>query len=339
MGEEVEFLQAGELPEGASSTSVFNEQLSELAEIRNPSLSEGESLDKATSGLKEEIHPVYAFFPWRNLVLELVPEDIFFEIKTNRNQLLITTEEQKKLYYDSSISIAGMSVGSSILYGLVGTGISRHIIISDFDNFSTSNLNRVQATVLDVGLNKALVAKRRALEMNPFLKITVIEEPITTDNTSNFITDETTIIFEEIDDFKMKVGLRNHAKNNKKAYVMLTNLGDGVLIDVERHDSEDVDIFNGNVVAEVIAEIEQAKEVNSDLMKQLSVSLVDRDMISERALNTLQQIGKNLVGRPQLYSTVALDGGIAPYVARRIIIGPELKSGRYRADLKDSFEK
>lgn len=337
MGEEVSFLDYGELPEGAFRVSIFKEQLAELAEIRNPSSKDSSVIESSVNNLANNILPVYIYYPWRNLVLESVPEDIFIEIKTNRNQLLISSEEQKKLYFESSISIAGMSVGSSILYGLVGTGIAREIIISDFDDFSTSNLNRVQATVLDVGLNKAMVAKRKALEMNPFLKITALQEPITEGNISNFITPDTDIVFEEIDDFKMKVRLRKYAKQNKKAYVMLTNLGDGVLIDVERHDNEEVEIFNGNLPSEVIDEIERAEKVTIDLMKKLSVSLVDKDMVSDRALETLQKIGTELVGRPQLYSTVALDGGIAPYIARKVIVDFELKSGRYKIDLKDAL--
>jgi hypothetical protein len=339
MGEEVEFLQSDEKPEGSSVASIYDEQIFELAEIRNPSLSNKELNEQIVKKLKEEIARVYIYFPWRNIVLETVPEEIFLEIKTNRNQLLITSEEQKKLYFDTTIVIAGMSVGSSILYGLVGTGISRNIVISDFDDFSTSNLNRVQATILDVGSNKAVVAKRKALEMNPFLKIKTINKPISEENIDEFITHETSIIFEEIDDFKMKVKLRKYAKINKKAYVMLTNLGDGVLIDIERHDIEEIDIFNGNVEIDIINEIEKSEKVSSDLMKKLSVSLVDRDMISERAINTLTEIGNTLVGRPQLYSTVALDGGIAPYIARRILVDSNLKSGRYKLDLKDSFWK
>jgi molybdopterin/thiamine biosynthesis adenylyltransferase len=337
MGKEVEFLKSDEKPESSSVASIYDEQIFELAEIRNPKLSSEELDEQIIKNLKEEIARVYIYFPWRNVVLETVPEEIFLEIKTNRNQLLITSKEQKKLYFDTTISVAGMSVGSSILYGLVGTGISRNIIISDFDDFSTSNLNRVQATILDVGSNKAEVAKRKALEMNPFLKIKTINKPITEENTDEFITDDTSIIFEEIDDFKMKVKLRKYAKNKKKAYVMLTNLGDGALIDIERHDIEEIDIFNGKVETDIIDEIEKSNEINSNLMKKLSVSLVDRDMISERAINTLNEIGNTLVGRPQLYSTVALDGGIAPYIARRILVGPDLKSGRYKLDLKDSF--
>ena len=39
--------------------------------------------------------------------------------------------------------------------------------LADFDHLELSNLNRVPATVFDIGLNKAEVAARRIAELDP----------------------------------------------------------------------------------------------------------------------------------------------------------------------------
>ncbi len=317
--------------------SIFQQQLLELAEIRNPKLSKPE-LSTSAKELSDKIIPTYIYYPWRNQVIETVSESEFMEIKTNRNKQLLTKEEQKVLY-NLSVSIAGMSVGSSILYGLVGSGICKKITIADDDILSTANLNRVQATLLDVYESKVVVAYRRAMEMNPFLDISVINKRINEKNSDDFFEKlKFSIVFEEIDDFKMKVLLREQAKQLKIPYVMMTNLGDSVLIDIERYDTEpETKPFNGLVSDEIIKRI-KSDTIDQELMKELSVELVDKSLVQGRALTSLKEIGNTLVGRPQLYSTVALDGGIAAYICRRIAIENNIVSGRYSIKL-DSISK
>jgi len=316
--------------------SIYQQQLIELAEVRHPTSNEAE-YKKNADLLKTEVKAVYVFYPWHDLVLECIPEEEFMELKTNRNQQLITKEEQKKLF-NTNISVAGMSVGSSLMFGLVGSGFGKNLNIADDDNFSTSNLNRVQATLLDVGESKVEIASRRVKEMNPFVNVQEFSERISETNMDRFLFDgKADIIFEEIDDFRMKVLLREEAKKYGIPYVMLTNLGDSVMIDIERYDTQpETDLFNGKVSSDIIEKI-KTSEVDQELMKQLSLALVDKDLVPKRAIKSLQEIGKTLVGRPQLYGTVALDGGIAPYITRLILLNAELSSGRYSLSLSEVF--
>jgi len=338
MDQEVEISENSVKEDDFLVKSIYEDQLLELAEIRNPSSSEKDIVDIAKD-LTSRVAPVYVKFPWRKIVLKTVPEQEFFEIKTNRNQLLISKDEQEQLY-GMKVSVAGMSVGSSLLFGLVGSGFGKHLALADDDVFSTSNLNRVQATTLEVSESKVLVAKRRALEMNPFLKITSYNKRITPDNVDDFLFNgDTNVIFEEIDDFKMKVVLREEAKKKKIPLIMLTNIGDNVMIDVERYDTQpETELFNGLVSSELISKI-KTSEIDQEMMKQLSLALVDRNLVPEEAVLSLQQIGETLVGRPQLYGTVALDGGIAPYLVRQILSSKSVKSGRYSLKLEGSFLK
>jgi molybdopterin/thiamine biosynthesis adenylyltransferase len=332
MGQKVVITSKNTDKDGYVQKSIYKHQLLELAEIRNPSKDETE-IEKIARELEESIDKIYIEYPWRKVVIECVPEEAFIEIKTNRNKLLITEDEQAKLY-SLKISIAGMSVGSSLAYGLVGTGIGKKLNIADDDTLSTSNLNRVQATILDVDEKKVDVAYRKITEMNPFTDVVTYDNRISEVNMNEFMHNgKADIIFEEIDDFRMKVVLREEAKRCKIPFVMLTNLGDSVLIDVERYDIDnDLDLFNGHVSSDLIARI-KTSVIDDKMMKELSVSLVDRELIPERATISLKEIGNTLVGRPQLYGTVALDGGIAPHILLKIFIEENLSSGRYKLRL------
>ena len=322
-------------PTDCNIESILDAQLVELAEIRNPGANEKE-LDAAILELQAAIQPVYVTYHQFSRTIECVPELEFYELKTNRNQMLISMEEQQQLR-KMHISIAGMSIGSTILYGLVGSGFGCSFTISDDDAFSTSNLNRVQATLLDVGKKKVEVAMVRAMMMDPFLEIDACEERIGQGNIDRFFAyGKSDVVFDEVDDYKMKVLVREHAKLTKVPVIMLTNLGDSVMIDVERYDLDtNLDIFNGQVDQRIIDEI-KVGETSVDLMKKFSLSLVDSRLIPKRAVETLELIGKDLVGRPQLYGTVSAGGALAPLVTRLLKNRGDLDSGRYYLKL-DSF--
>ncbi len=313
--------------------SIYHSQLRELVEARTPSLSAAETAAEAVR-LARTVKPVYVHFPWRGIVLETVPAAEFYELKTNRNQYLLTRAEQSQLY-NASVSMAGMSVGSALLYGLVGSGFGCRFTIADGDTFSTTNLNRVQATVLDVDQLKVEIAAQRAFEMNPFIEIHAMAKRLTdADVDTFFFNGKARVIFEEVDDYRMKIVLRERAKAAGIAFVMLTNLVDSVSIDIERYDTEpDTKPFLGLADDALLARI-KAGEMNREIMKDFSVRLVDKALLTDRAYASVDAIGKDLVGRPQLYGTVALDGGLAPYIYRRILLGdPHLRSGRYTLSL------
>lgn len=326
---------SGIKPNNVEIRSIYNAQLLELAEIRNPGVKK-ERWISISKEMKKKIRPVYVEFSWIDEVLECVGAEEFFELKTNRNQQLITKDEQQQLR-DLNISIAGMSVGSSALYGLVGSGMGNIFNIADDDSFSSTNLNRVSVTLLDVNESKAEVAYVRAKEMDPFITVNTFNERINRANISNFMHNgEVDIIIEEIDDIKMKITMRDYAKKIKKPLVMMTNVGDRIIIDVERYDREvQTEPFNGLVDSAVLDRIRN-EEMSKELMHEFITSLIDSNLMSERIIESLSEVGRSLVGRPQLYGTVAIDGGIAPYIVRRVFLN-DIKSGRYSLDISSIF--
>ena len=66
-------------------------------------------------------------------------------------------------------------------------GLCGELRLADFDVLELSNLNRVPATVFDLGVNKAKVAARRVAEVDPYLPVHVLDDGLTFDNADSFV--------------------------------------------------------------------------------------------------------------------------------------------------------
>ena len=71
-------------------------------------------------------------------------------LRTDRNRNLITAEEQHRLGA-LRIGVVGLSVGHVIAHTLVMQGLCGELRLADFDDLELSNLNRIPATVFDLG--------------------------------------------------------------------------------------------------------------------------------------------------------------------------------------------
>lgn len=328
---------------------IYESQMSELAEIRFPGdISDRQAFIDASP--KGDLAGAWVYYPWSGVLLHCVPEDELFELRTNRNKNLISQEEQTVLAA-SVVAVAGMSVGSGIVLSCVYSGISNTVKIADFDKLETANLNRLRESLPDIGVDKTVLAARHIYELNPFAKVIDFENGVNINNIDKFFTDPaTSVVVDEIDDFKMKVQLRLKAKEQKVPLLMFTSLGDNILVDVERYDiNKELEIFNG-AVAGLSEEILAKTEISPEDAKKYAVQLVGPEFVPTKAIGSLPKIGKTLVGRPQLYSTIAVDGGLAAYIIKSILLGQPVKSGRYfikfadllqmnSSDLADSEER
>lgn len=279
----------------------------------------------------------WVFYPWAKKLLHTVDAEALFALRTNRNKNLITIDEQKVLH-EKSIGIAGMSVGAGIAIGLTYSGIGANIKIADFDTLDTSNLNRLRESLLNVGRSKVELAAERIYEVDPFANIEAYDKGLDEDNIDLFLGNpKLDVVFDEIDDFKMKVLLRKRARELKVAVVMLTSLGDNILIDIERYDTDsDLGIFN-DLLGDLTDEILAKDSFTIDDIRKYSVELVGVQYIPQRAIDSVREIGRSLVGRPQLYGTIAIDGGLGSYITREIVLGDQLTSGRYYISFSDFF--
>jgi len=150
----------------------------------------------------------------------------------NRNKLTRAEQARQRTL---RIGIVGVSAGHSIAHVLAMEGLAGEIRLADFDVLELSNLNRIPASVLDLGVNKAVVAARRIAEIDPYLHVTVVPEGIRPDNLSVFL-DGLDLVIEECDSLDVKMLVREAARERAIPVIMETS--DRGVLDVERFDLE-----------------------------------------------------------------------------------------------------
>lgn len=319
---------------GYRLADTYQAQLEELFEIRNPSERGPEAKTRFVqerSAPDARLRGNWVVYEWLRTAVHLLPEEEFYALRTNRNQALLTTEELSALS-SYTVGVAGLSVGNSIARSLNASAVCGRLVLADHDSFALSNMNRVAIGVADLGSSKLDVTLRQIYESNPYAKIKSLPEGINQRNLDSFFDADRFIAIDEIDDFEMKVRLRLAAKQKKAPVIMMTNLGDNTLIDVERYDQDQsVKPFN-SLADDTVQEILSGRS-GAEAMKRYAANLVGIDNVPTRALKSLTLIGRELVGRPQLYGSVAISGGLAAYVVKQIILGRDIKSGRYRLSL------
>lgn len=314
---------------------IYEHQLKELFEITYPSLRFSLNYqEKLSEFIREKtkgnsvLSGSWVYFPWNQTLLHIVTEPELFALRTNRNKNLITLQEQDKLA-QYTIGVVGLSVGNTIVLSLAYNGISNTMKLADNDTLETTNLNRIRAGLPYVGVLKTEVTAQQVYDINPYAMLTVFSHGLTKDNLPSFLIENPVprLIFEAIDDFEMKIRLRLAAREEMIPIVMLTNLGDRVLIDIERYDLDrTTPLFNG-LIGKTAEEI-LSKPITEADKQRYAVQIVGKENVPKRALESLPEINKTLVGRPQLMSTVTIAGGIGVYLARRIALGEPVPSGR-----------
>ncbi len=95
----------------------------------------------------------------------------FYAELTQRNRGVVDPSDQRRLH-DATIVIAGCgSIGGAAAEPLARIGATT-LRIADPGDYELSNLNRQNATLADLGRNKAEVAAERVLTINPFADVT-----------------------------------------------------------------------------------------------------------------------------------------------------------------------
>ncbi|MHB1865370.1 MAG: ThiF family adenylyltransferase [Candidatus Saccharimonadales bacterium] len=307
---------------------IYESQLRELYDIEHPEKAGLPYEAFAEQKKAGDLEGAWVYYPWSGVLLHLVSQEDLYLLRTNRNKNLITDKEQMKLF-EATVAIAGMSVGSSIAMACIHSGIGKRINIADFDELETPNLNRLSEKVINIGEKKSDLTARKIYELDPYIKVKDFGM-LNKKNVGLFLgTPRVSVVIDEVDDFKMKILLRLEAKKYKVPVLMFTSLGDNILVDVERYDLDpNTEPFNGALGASY--QVILAKDsLSADDLKQLAVRVVGIEHVPTRALHSLTEIGKTLAGRPQLYSTIAVDGGLAAYLVRQLILGETINSGRY----------
>lgn len=270
----------------------------------------------------------WVYFPWKNQVVHVLAREDFEALRTIRNRDLITAREQQQLL-DFNVAAFGMSVGSAGALVMAMSGISRQIKLVDGAVISGSNLNRILTGVSSVGRSKALVVGQQIYEMNPYSKVEYFDKA-TQDNIPEIFDShwQVAAAVDEIDDIEMKVRIRFEARKRRIPVIMATELGDTVMLDVERFDQEpDRPLFHGLVPG--IEDLLDKPLENYREWTKHAVRIIDPANMPLKMQQSLLKIGTTIVTHPQLGSTVMMTGGVLAFAAKSIALGNPLKSGRY----------
>lgn len=274
----------------------------------------------------------WVYYPWRRAVVSVLGPRAFDAVRLDRNRNLITTDEQARLR-TNRVGIVGLSVGHVVAHGLAAQGLCGHLRLADFDDLELENLNRVPATVLDLGLNKAVVAARRIAEVDPYVDVQVMASGITPDSIDRFL-EGLDVVVEECDSLDIKVLVREAARARRIPVLMATS--DRGLTDIERYDLDHTrPILHGllgNVDAAALAGLSSRDKVPHVLR------ILDGSQLSARTSASLVEVGESLSTWPQLAGEVYLGASVIADAVRRIGLGEKLPSGRVRIDIGHTLQ-
>ncbi len=322
-----------------TSIDEYKELLVELFLIRNPKYKFDKNYQEAYNDFEKSIptelrEGVWFYFPWNKTLIHYLPENEYFELRTARNKNLITKEEQEK-FYQASIGIAGLSVGSHCALTIAMMGGAKKIKLADPDKISVSNLNRIRYGASALGTNKAVVAGRIIIEINPYAEVEVYDDGLNRENIGDFF-DGLQIFVEETDSLELKITGREKARDLKIPVVMATDNGDGVIVEVERYDlNPNTQLFNG-ALGDI--SLESFKNFPPQDLPKLATKVAGPEYIVPRMQTSLMEVGKTLYSWPQLGSAATLSGVTVAYIVRGIICGQKIASKKYDINLDEIFD-
>lgn len=274
----------------------------------------------------------WAYFPWRRALVRLLAPRGFSALRLDRNRNKLTSDEQSQLR-SMRIGVVGLSVGHSIAHVLAMEGLAGELRLADFDHVELSNLNRLPATVLDLGVNKAVVAARRIAEIDPYVRVVVQPAGITPETLGTFL-EGLDLVVEECDALDIKLLVREEARARRIPVVMETS--DRGVLDVERFDLEpDREIFHG-----LLPGVQSSDLAGLTLQEKAPyvLRMMGPSDVSSRGAASLIEIGRTVTAWPQLASEVTLGAASVAWVVRRLGLKGQLPSGRVRVDLDDTLD-
>jgi molybdopterin/thiamine biosynthesis adenylyltransferase len=269
----------------------------------------------------------FVYYSWRQAMVRVLGPVGFDALRLDRNRHKITRGEQARLR-QLRIGIVGLSVGHVVAHLLAMEGLCGSLRLADFDQLAVSNLNRIPASVLDIGTNKAVVTARRVAEIDPYLKVEIFPEGATAENMERFV-DGLDLLIDECDSLDIKVLAREVARRHGVPVLMETS--DRGLFDVERFDLEpERPLFHG-----LLGEVSSATLAGLSPQEKLPfvLQIVEAKHASARGAASLTELGLTLSTWPQLGGDVTLGAATIAAAVRRFGLGEPLPSGRVRVDL------
>lgn len=277
-----------------------------------------------------EAYGTYIYYPWSATLIHSCTREQFIALRTSRNQYKITPEEQERLA-TKRVGVIGLSVGQSVAVTMAMERVFGKLRIADFDHLELTNLNRIRKGLDYIGLPKVIMVAREIAEIDPYLEVEIFPEGITDDNLSDFIgygEGQLDLLVEECDSLDIKLKARLAARAAGIPVIMDTS--DRGLVDIERFDLEPERPILHGMVSE--SEAQSAASLSAKERMSLVMKMVGLEGISTRLKASLLEVEQSLSTWPQLASSVVYGGAVATIIARHILLGRAVRSGRHYFD-------
>lgn len=312
---------------------LYTQLAHELWKMRHPKLEvpTQEDLDKLIQELT-----VKPTVPHASTQLPLPSQTLFTELTTARNRNLITASEQEKLQC-TVVAFFGLSVGSHSALTWMMTSRAKNVKIIDPDTIDASNLNRLRFGWDMVGAKKIDVVKQELEKINPYTHV-VATDQTDFDSVNSVFTKSPLInlVVDAIDNLQHKLWLRQFCRTHRLPLVSAADVGDMVMLDIERHDLDPATPFFHNRLPDI--ENLDFSHLSVSEQKSLIIKLVGFEHNSKKMLESLSQIGRTLPTWPQLGATATMAGGIVANVIKKIILDEAVQSGRYYLSLDELLD-
>jgi hypothetical protein len=249
---------------------------------------------------------------------DTAPDRLFHEELTNRNAGVISNSTQEKLR-TSEILIAGCgSIGGAAAEPLARLGAG-NLLLADPGDYELNNLNRQNATVTDIGRNKAVVAAERIRAINPQAKVEVFTSGITP-GTVEELTSRAKVIVDGVDvttkaGLEAKVLLHEHALIRRLPLITGWDMAGAQY--VRCYDYRRISrIFDGQVTA---------ADLNRLTLWQFLQRLVPaRYVPSEMTAFARANLGNSAVTFPQLVYAADMFGAISAHAVAQLLTGARI---------------
>ncbi len=279
------------------------------------------------------------YFSWSQSLVRYAHQDVHRALRTSRNRDLITQEEQSKLY-EGVAAVFGLSVGGSVVRQLALGGVAGTLITADMDVISPANTNRLEATQLDLGQKKIDVLAKYISVLDPYIVQILLRDGVDSKNIKEVMSDaRPDFMVDAVDALPIKALIRATGKEYGVPVLMATDIGDRSLLDIEMYGKEEVTPFNGRLSEENYQKL-LSGTATEDETKGFMFDLVGVENASERMLNSVMAVfSGELPGLPQLGATATIGGVAIERIAREILLGNEVTSGRSYIDTDDLLKR
>lgn len=320
----------------------YQEQQLELFSVKNPTIvyvpKFKNKFEKYYKNLQDQSliyqQGNWVYFPWSSTLAHILQEADFYLVRTARNKNLINQAEQDR-FYNSTIGIGGLSVGSTIALAITLQGGAKHIKLADMDRLALSNTNRILAGVDNLGVLKVELAARKIYEINPYAQVEIFPEGLNKENIENFF-NGLEIMIDELDNLAVKYLIREQAKKHGIAVVMGADNGDNAVVDIERYDlDKNTPFFHGRLGHNVSYEL--LSDPDKFGIGKMITKYVGPENVAARMQSSLLEMGKTIVSWPQLGGAALINGAAVAYCVRKILNNQPLEMNRALISLDEKL--